>query len=77
LNPEIAIHCGPAIECAAFNLERLLSGQTTEFCEWIRAQLPADLQPFENAALTADLEMIADGFPLLQKHQVTEAQLGS
>jgi len=77
LNPEIAIHCGPEIECVAFNVKRLLSGQTTEFCEWIRTQLPADLHPFENAAVTADLEMIADGFPLLQKPQVTGAQLGS
>jgi len=77
LNPEIAIHCGPAIECVVFNLKRLLSGQTTEFCEWIRTQLPADLHPFENAAVTADLEMIADGFPLLQKLQMSGAQLGS
>ena len=60
LNPEIAIQCGPAIEPMAFNLERLLSGQTAEFSEWIRSQLPDDLHPFENAAVEADLEMITD-----------------
>ena len=61
LDPEITIHCGPRIEPVAFNLERLVSGLTVEFCEWIWTQLPADLHPFEKAAVEADLELIADG----------------
>ncbi len=69
LDPEIAIHCGPLIEPAAFNLEKLLSGQTTEFCEWIRTQLPADLHPFDKAAVEADLEMITDGLALVRREQ--------
>src|SRR5439155_5287535 len=40
LYPHIAIQCGLMIEPVAFNLERFLSGQTVEFCAWIRAQLP-------------------------------------
>jgi len=63
LEPEIAIHCGATIQPVALNLERLLSGQTAEFCEWIRTQLPADLHPFEKAAVEEDLEMIAEGIP--------------
>ena len=35
LDLEIGIDCGPTIEPVTFNLERLLSGQTAEFCEWI------------------------------------------
>ena len=37
LDPEIAIRCGPTIEPVALNLERLLSGQTAEFCDWTKA----------------------------------------
>jgi predicted GIY-YIG superfamily endonuclease len=69
LDPEITIHCGPMIEPVSFNLEGLLSGQTAEFCEWIRAQLPADLHPFEKAAAEADLEMITDGIALVSRDQ--------
>ena len=67
LDPEIAIHCGPTIEPMAIYLERLLCGQTAEFCDWIRTQLPADLHPFEKAAVEADLEMITDGIALLSR----------
>jgi predicted GIY-YIG superfamily endonuclease len=66
LDPEIAIHCGPTIEPVAFNLERLLSGQTAEFCKWIRSQLPDDLHHFEKAAVEADLEFVTDGLPLVK-----------
>jgi len=66
LNPEIAIQCGPTIEPVSFNLERLLSGHTAEFCEWIRTQLPADLHPFEKAAVETDLEFVTDGLPLVK-----------
>jgi predicted GIY-YIG superfamily endonuclease len=59
-NPETAIHCGPMIEPVASNLERLLSGQTAEFCEWIRTLLPADLHHFERVALEADLEFLTE-----------------
>jgi predicted GIY-YIG superfamily endonuclease len=64
-----AIHCGPMIGPAAFQLERLLSGHTAEFCEWIRTQLPADLHPFEKTAVEADLEMIIDGIQLVSRAQ--------
>jgi predicted GIY-YIG superfamily endonuclease len=67
LDPEIAIHCGPTIEHVTFNLERLLSGRTAEFCEWIRTQLPADLHPFEKAAVKTDLEFVTDGLPLVNQ----------
>ena len=69
LDPEIAIDCGPMIEPTASSLEKLLSGQTTEFCEWIRTQLPVDLHPFEKAAVEADLEMIADGIAPASRDQ--------
>ena len=65
LNPEIAIHCGPMIESVASKVKQFLSGQTAEFCEWIRTLLPADLHPFEKAALEADLEFVTDGVPLV------------
>jgi predicted GIY-YIG superfamily endonuclease len=60
LNPEITIHCGPMIEPVASNLEKLLSGQTIEFSEWIRTLLPADLHHFEEAAVEADLEFVSE-----------------
>jgi predicted GIY-YIG superfamily endonuclease len=61
LDPEIAVDCGPMIDLAASNLEKLLSGQTAEFCEWIRTQLPVDLHSFEKGAVEADLEWVNDG----------------
>ena len=70
LDPEIAIHCGPMIEPVSFNLERLLSGQTAEFCEWIRTQLPADLHPFDKAAVEGDLEMITDGIAIVSRESL-------
>jgi predicted GIY-YIG superfamily endonuclease len=66
---EISIHCGPIIEPAASNLEKLVSGRATEFCEWIRIQLAADLHPFDKAAVEADLEMITDGLALVRREQ--------
>jgi len=69
LDPEIAIQCGGKIGQVACNLEGLLSGQTAEFCEWIRTQLPADLHPFEKVALEADLEMITDGISQVRRDQ--------
>jgi len=65
LDVETAIPCGLMLEPAASSLERLLSGQTAEFCEWIRTLLPADLHPFEKAAIEADLEFVTDGVPLV------------
>lgn len=60
LDPEIAIDCGALIKPAASNLQKLLSGQTTEVSQWIRALLPADLHPFETAAVEADLEFVSE-----------------
>ena len=80
---EIAIHCGPMIVPIASYLEKLVSGQTTEFCGWILTQLPADLHPFDKAAVEADLEMITDGLALVRREQqqtpncVVTAQPGS
>jgi predicted GIY-YIG superfamily endonuclease len=62
LNPEIAIDCGPMIEPVASNLQKLLSGQTTEFSEWIRILLPADAHHFEKAAVEVDLEFVSESF---------------
>jgi hypothetical protein len=62
LETEITIPCGPLIEPVACKLEKLLSGQTKEFCDWIRAQLPSDLHPFEKASVDADLEVLTNAF---------------
>jgi hypothetical protein len=56
LETETTIRCGPIIEPVACKLEKLLSGQTKEFCDWVRAQQPTDPHPFEKASVDADLE---------------------
>jgi len=61
---ETAIYCGPLMKAVAANLEKLLSGQTTEFCDWIRAQLPSELHPFNMASVNADLEVLTDAIPI-------------
>ncbi|HKS36265.1 MAG TPA: GIY-YIG nuclease family protein [Verrucomicrobiae bacterium] len=60
LDPVIAINCGLLIDPTVSHLEMLLSGQTTEFSAWIRALLPAELHPFERAAVEADLECVSE-----------------
>jgi len=62
--PDTTIHCGPMLKPVVANLEKLLSGQTKEFCDWIRAQLSSDLHSFEKASLDADLEVLTDAIPL-------------
>src|SRR5262245_20516409 len=59
---ETSIHCGPMMKVVADNLAKLLAGQTTEFCDWIRSQMPADLHPFDKASVDADLEVLTDSF---------------
>jgi hypothetical protein len=61
---ETVIPCGPLIQPVASHLEKLLSGQTTEFCDWIRAQRPGNLHPFEQASVEADLERLTDALPV-------------
>ena len=58
--PDIVIPCGPLIEQAARRLEALLSGQTSEFCSWIRAQMPDSLHRFDQAAIDAELENLTE-----------------
>jgi hypothetical protein len=62
LETKTTIPCGPMIEPVACKLEELLSGQTKEFCDWIRTQLPSGVHPFEKASLDADLEMLTNAF---------------
>jgi predicted GIY-YIG superfamily endonuclease len=62
LEGEASIHCGRMVELVAKNLENLLSGQTEEFCNWIRTRLPAEQHPFEKAWVEADLECLTGTF---------------
>ena len=62
LETKITISCGPMIEPVACKLEKLLSGQTKEFCDWIRTQLPSEIHPFEKASVDADLEVLTNAF---------------
>ncbi len=64
LDPETLIHCGGLIAPVAAGLERLLSSQAVEFSEWIRGRTPAELHPFEKAAVQADLDWVTDGISL-------------
>jgi predicted GIY-YIG superfamily endonuclease len=63
---ETTIRCGPMIEPVACKLEKLLSGQTKEFCDWIRAQQSTDPHPFEKASVDADLEVLTNAFRSLK-----------
>ena len=58
-----AIRCGPMTKAVADGLEQLLSGQTEQFCELIRSQLPNELHPFEQALLKAHFEGLTDILP--------------
>ncbi len=66
LDAAAVIHCGAMIEPVAASLQKLRSGQTEPFCDWIRARLPGDLHPFEKAAVEADLELLTDASRKLQ-----------
>lgn len=57
---ETVIRCGPRIGVVTEALERLFSGEVETFCEWIRTQMPPNLHPFEQAAIEADLELLAE-----------------
>ncbi len=75
--PEIAIYCGCMIEPVAANLDRLLSGQTVEFCAWFRSLLPMVKHPFEKAVIEADLEALAKNLSVVlgragRNHQLQE-----
>jgi predicted GIY-YIG superfamily endonuclease len=61
---EIAIHCGTMTEAVARDLEKLLSGETIDFCEWIEAQVSTESHAFEKALLRADLDFLSDTLPL-------------
>jgi predicted GIY-YIG superfamily endonuclease len=45
-------------------VEGLFAGQIESFCQWIRARMKDGLHPFEKTAVEADLESIADFFPI-------------
>lgn len=52
---------GPGDQAGAL-LEKslLLIGQPPAFCEWVRERVPAELHPFDRAAIEADLEILED-----------------
>jgi predicted GIY-YIG superfamily endonuclease len=58
--PEIIVPCGPLIGLAALKLEGLLNGQSAEFCDWVRAQMPAALNRFDQTALDAEFENLIE-----------------
>jgi predicted GIY-YIG superfamily endonuclease len=58
--PEIIVPCGPLIGPAALKLEGLLNGQSAEFCDWVRAQMPGTLNRFDQTALDAEFENLME-----------------
>jgi len=58
----VSLSLGPVAE----NLEKLLCGQTEEFCDWLRDQLPRDRHPFEKTSVDADLEVLTDAVSVLR-----------
>jgi predicted GIY-YIG superfamily endonuclease len=62
-NPTVIQH-GPDNETVNSVLEGLFAGQAETFCQWVRGRMNQGLHPFEKAAVDADLEFIADFFPL-------------
>jgi predicted GIY-YIG superfamily endonuclease len=58
--PEIMVPCGSLIGLAALKLEGLLNGQSAEFCDWVRAQMPAALNRFDQTALDAEFENLIE-----------------
>jgi predicted GIY-YIG superfamily endonuclease len=58
--PEIIVPCGPLIGLAALKLEGLLNGRSAEFCDWVRAQMPAALNRFDQTALDAEFENLIE-----------------
>jgi len=59
MEAETNFACGAMTELLAANLEKLLAGNGSEFCDWIRARLPPDLHHFDKTAVEAELEAIA------------------
>lgn len=52
---------GPGEEAGALFEESFqLIGQPPAFCEWVRGRMPADLHPFDRAAIEADLEVLSE-----------------
>jgi predicted GIY-YIG superfamily endonuclease len=62
-NPTV-IHRGTDHDEVNVFVEGLFAGQIEEFCQWIRARMKDGLHPFEKTAVEADLESIAEFFPL-------------
>jgi predicted GIY-YIG superfamily endonuclease len=58
--PEIIVPCGPLIGLAALKLEGLLNGQSAEFCDWVRTQMPSALNRFDQMALDAEFENLIE-----------------
>lgn len=54
------LHCGRRATALLAQLEALLDGNGDGFADWILHGLPADLHPFEQSAIDADLEYVAD-----------------
>lgn len=64
LGAETTIQCGTMIEAVSSHLETFFSGQTAEFCEWIRTQMPGETSPFERAWVEAELDLLLNTLPL-------------
>ncbi|HEY3863118.1 MAG TPA: GIY-YIG nuclease family protein [Verrucomicrobiae bacterium] len=45
-------------------VEGLFAGGTEAFCQWVRGRMNASLHPFEKTAVEADLEAVAEYFPV-------------
>jgi predicted GIY-YIG superfamily endonuclease len=58
--PEIIVPCGPLIGPAALKLEGLLNGESAEFCDWVRTQMPGALNRFDQIALDAEFENLIE-----------------
>jgi predicted GIY-YIG superfamily endonuclease len=58
--PEIIVPCGQLVGPAALKLEGLLIGQSNEFYDWVRSQMPGALNRFDQAALDAEFENLIE-----------------
>jgi predicted GIY-YIG superfamily endonuclease len=71
--PEIIVPCGQLVAPAALKLEGLLIGQSNEFCDWVRSQMPGALNRFDQAALDAEFENLIELMTPVRGTEITKA----
>jgi predicted GIY-YIG superfamily endonuclease len=71
--PEIIVPCGQLVGPAALKLEGLLIGQSNEFCDWVRSQMPGALNRFDQAALDAEFENLIELMTPVRSTEITNA----